>query len=235
MTRCWLLLALCLPTMAAAGLEQERQTLLAGTRPQDAGLRVELAEWVEDGASIPLDLSLAGAEPPVRISLLRDAETEPRIARLILWQWQEPLRLGLRLRLPRSQVVEVLARDGRGRSWQLRRGVRVLGSSCLTPPVGDPRAGLGQGRLWLREQDGGLELASLLRHPMETGRRRDAAGQLLPRHLLQGLDIESGGHPLARIELFEGTAANPYLRLLLPAGSSPHLQWHEADGRLYWP
>lgn len=235
MRRCWLLLALCLPVTAAAGLEQERQALLAGTRPQDAGLRVELAEWVEDGASIPLDLSLAGAEPPVRVSLLRDAEAEPRIARLTLWQWREPLRLGVRLRLPRSQVVEVLARDGRGRSWHLRRGVRVLGSSCLTPPSGDPRAGLGQGRLWLREQDGGLELASLLRHPMETGRRRDGAGRLLPRQLLQGLSIESGGRSVASMELFEGTAANPYLRLLLPAGSRPQLQWREADGRLYRP
>jgi hypothetical protein len=235
MKRLWALLALCLPALAMAGLEQERQALLAGTWPQEEGLGVELAEWVEDGASIPIDLRLSGAQPPLTVSLLRDAEDEPRIARLTLWQWREPLRLGLRLRLPRSQAVEVLARDGSGRSWHLRRGVRVLGSSCLTAPVGDPRAGLGQGRLWLREQEGGLELASLLRHPMETGRRRDAAGQLLPRHLLQGLRIEEDGRALVDAELFEGSAANPYLRLLLPPGSQPRLEWREADGNRYRP
>lgn len=229
-------LALCLGLLwavpALAGLlEAERARLLADSRPQPDGLRLELPEWVEDGAFIALTVHLQGARPPVELLLLREAEDEPRIARVRVHEWQEPLQLSTRLRLLQSQSIQVLARDAEGRSWASSQPVRIAGSSCLNSPQGDPAAGLGESQAWRRRLVGGEELASLLRHPMESGQRRDAAGQLLPRHLLKRFRLSRAGQPLMEAQSFAGQAVNPYWRLLLPADSRVwQLDWQDDRG-----
>lgn len=226
---CWLGAA-----QAAGLLEAERQALLEGGPVRQEGLGVDVPAWVEDGAFVPLTLHLQDARPPLRLVLLREAETDPRIAHLVLHRWRAPLTLTLRVRLPQSQTLEVLARDGDGRRWQVRQAVRVAGSSCLSPPTENPLAGLGETRAWLRPEGGGRELVGLLRHPMESGRRRDAAGTLLPRHLLQRLQVEGESGVLLELDAFEGLSANPYLRLLLSDTDRPaHLLWTDADGTVY--
>lgn len=227
------LLLVCLPLRAGV-LEQERERLLGGVAPRTEGLHVEVPGWVEDGAFVPLTLRLEGARSPVRLVLLRQAEPDPRIARLQLYFDASSLELSTRVRLPQSQAVEVIARDAEGRVWRAVRPVRVAGSSCLSPPDGNPLAGLGQARAWLRPQGEGLELVSLLRHPMESGRREDATGNLLPRRLLQHMTLSRGGEPLLDIEPFEGLAANPYWRLLLDkAPGALEIVWTDADGQRY--
>jgi hypothetical protein len=126
----------------------------------------------------------------------------------------------------------VLARDGRGRLWQAAQSVEVVASSCLSPSLGNNPATLGQLQGWLEAGSQGLELRSLLRHPMETGRRPGADGQLLARHLPTRFEINGAHGNLLRVEPFEGLAANPYWRLWLPAGHTPLLlRWVDADGR----
>lgn len=207
--------------------------LLAGANVQTQGLTLELPDWQEDGAFVPLTLHLQGAQPPVQLSLLRSGEDEPRIARLQLMAWREPLELSTRVRLPQSQQLIAVARDGRGRVWLAANSVAVLGSSCLSTPMGDPLAGLGQIKAWA-DGDAALELRSLLRHPMETGRRKNAQGQWLPRRLLRSFEVAAGQGDLLRVEPFEGLAANPYWRLMLPLGTGPlELRWRDADGQSY--
>lgn len=205
---------------------------LQGAQVQAQGLTVEVPSWVEDGAFVAVDLTLHGAQPPLSLSLLRSGEEDPRIATVQLQAWEAPLRLSTRVRLPRSQQLIVLARDGRGRLWQAAQSVEVLASSCLSPSLGNNAATLGQLQGWLAAGDHGLELRSLLRHPMETGRRPGADGQLLARHLPTRFEINGAHGNLLRVEPFEGLAANPYWRLWLPAGHTPLLlRWVDADGR----
>lgn len=218
--------------------EQLASELLDGAQLQPAGLTLELPEWVEDGAFVPLTLQLEGATPPVRLAILRLAEPDPRIASAELADWQQPLRLSLRLRLPQSQAVEVIARDGAGRTWRTSQKVRVLGSSCLAPASSDPLARLGETRVWAEQADG-LELRTLVRHPMETGRRAGADGRLLDERLLREIEIGDGQGVLLRLRPFEGMAANPLLRVVLPVHRQPlQMRWLDADGvqyRAHWP
>jgi sulfur-oxidizing protein SoxZ len=228
-----LLLSLWLPADANANAEvlQAEQQRLVGVA-QAQGLNLQVPAWVEDGAFVLVDIQLDQATPPLALSLLRLGEAEPRIARVTVAQWQAPLRLSTRIRLPKSQTLRVLARDGGGRSWQAEVAVQVLGSSCLTPLSANPLAGLGDWRVWQRATPAGYELVSLLRHPMESGQRRDQQGQLLPQRLLRSLALYAKGQPLLQIEAFAGLAANPYWRLLLPAEAmAVQLRWVDADGR----
>jgi sulfur-oxidizing protein SoxY len=204
---------------------------LQGREPQTQGLTLDVPTWVEDGAFVAVDLSLHDAEPPLVLSLLRSGEDDPRIARIELQAWEAPLRLSTRVRLPHSQQLIVLARDGRGRLWLVAQAVEVLSSSCLSPSLGDNGSTLGQLQAWV-EQGQGLELRSLLRHPMETGRRPGTDSQPLPRHLPTRFEINGAHGNLLLVEPFEGLAANPYWRLWLPAGHTPLLlRWVDADGR----
>lgn len=240
MKLCWVALVLFASGAIAAptAIEAQANQLLRGGELQASGLALELPEWVEDGAFVPLTLRLAGAKAPLQLLILRSAEPDPRIAQAELRDWQEPLRLSLRVRLPQSQSLEVVARDAAGRTWQVRQPVRVLGSTCLAPVSGDPLARLGETRVWA-EEAGGLELRSLVRHPMETGRRPGADGQLLTERLLRLIEIGDGQGALLRLQPFEGMAANPLLRVVLPAQRQPlQLRWLDADGaqyRAHWP
>jgi sulfur-oxidizing protein SoxY len=229
------ILSLCLVVpLSADPLYKERERLLAGGVPQADGLVLDVPEWVEDGAFVAVTLSLRGARPPLRLALLREAEDEPRIAHVELRGWHEPLRLSTRVRLPRSQALLVLARDADGRTWTVRQPVHIAGSSCLSPPVGDPAEGLGRSQAWRRLLDGGSELASLLRHPMETGQRHDAEGRLLPRHLLRELRVSGERGELMRVEVFAGLAANPYWRVVLPVEAGElGLRWRDDDGATF--
>lgn len=207
---------------------------LQGQNLQENGLRLQVPDWVEDGAFVAIELQLEGAQPPVSLSLLRSGEADPRIATLELRAWEGPLNLSTRIRLPRSQQVIALVRDGTGRVWMAVDSVEVLASSCLTPSSGNDHASLGELQAWLEAQGSGLELRSLLRHPMETGRRLTVDSQLLPRNLISHFELSGAHGEILSIEAFEGLAANPYLRLLLPAGHTPLiLRWVEVDGREY--
>lgn len=234
------LLVLLLPVSGAADewgtAAAEVRQLLGKRVPQVDGLRLESPDWQEDGAFVPLTLHLRGAQPPLRLSLLRSAEDEPRIAHLELSAWHEPLELSTRVRLPRSQQLLVVARDGTGRVWLAATSVRVAGSSCLAVPTVDPLHGLGRINAQAAVLDGtrALALRTLLRHPMESGRRLDASGQLLPKRLLRRFEVRGSRGLLLRVEPFEGLAANPYWRLLLPQEAGPlALRWEDAEGSLY--
>lgn len=236
------LLVLLLPGGAGAAqwgtATAEVRQLLGEAVPQAEGLRLESPDWQEDGAFVPLTLHLRGAQPPLRLSLLRSGEDEPRIAHLELSAWHEPLELSTRVRLPRSQQLLVVARDGAGRVWLAATSVAVAGSSCLATPTLDPLNGLGrinaQAGLLALEGGTALALRTLLRHPMESGRRLDATGQLLPKRLLRRFEVRGSRGLLLRVEPFEGLAANPYWRVLLPQETGPlALRGEDAEGSLY--
>lgn len=234
MSRWWLLLGLLgLPVWAQpwGTAHPSVERWLQGRALEPQGLTVDVPAWVEDGAFVAVDLTLQDAQPPLTLSLLRSAEDEPRIATLELQAWAAPLRLSTRVRLPQSQQLIVLVRDGRGRSWLAAQSVEVLASSCLSPPQAGASATFGQLQAWA-DGEHELELRSLLRHPMETGLRRDAQGQLIARHLPSLFEINGVHGNLLRAQPFAGLARNPYWRILLPKEHSPlQLRWVDADGR----
>lgn len=64
-----------------------------------------------------------------------------------------------------------------------------------------------------------LELELAFDHPMESGRRTDGQGVVIPAHHLVHVAIGIDGAPFAELELGPAVARNPVLTLALPAGS----------------
>jgi sulfur-oxidizing protein SoxZ len=56
-----------------------------------------------------------------------------------------------------------------------------------------------------------IEIRTLIGHPMETGYRPGAEGNVLPRNIIRRFTCRYNGEPVFSAELFPAIAANPYL------------------------
>lgn len=56
-----------------------------------------------------------------------------------------------------------------------------------------------------------FEVKLLISHKMESGQRRDAKGQTIPRDIIHELICTLAGEEVVRVGLFPAVAANPYL------------------------
>ena len=76
-----------------------------------------------------------------------------------------------------------------------------------------------------------MELRTLISHPMETGLRPDADGSLIPQNLVQSLQLAIDEQPALEVQFANGTAANPYVRLVVqPEGKELGFRWQDQQG-----
>ena len=63
--------------------------------------------------------------------------------------------------------------------------------------------------------NGITELKVLISHPMETGRKKNDANELIPAHFVQLVTIKLNGHIVIEMQWGTGIAKNPYLTCYL--------------------
>lgn len=56
-----------------------------------------------------------------------------------------------------------------------------------------------------------IEIKLLISHPMESGQRRDAMGQTIPRDIIHSLRCSWNNETVLDAELFPAISANPFL------------------------
>ncbi len=77
-----------------------------------------------------------------------------------------------------------------------------------------------------------VEIKTLATHPMETGNRKDAAGNKIPRDIIYAFSATFEGAPVFSAELGPGIAANPYIAfdLKVPGPGTLELTWSDDAG-----
>ncbi len=65
-----------------------------------------------------------------------------------------------------------------------------------------------------------IEIKTLMSHIMETGFRRTAAGDLVPRDIITSFTCRYNGSEIFRADLFPAISANPYLSFFTIAKDS---------------
>lgn len=77
-----------------------------------------------------------------------------------------------------------------------------------------------------------IEIKTLLSHVMETGQRKDAAGNLIPRKIINKFTAEFNGKPVFSADLEPAIAANPYLQFTAKVDESGTFKftWTDDDG-----
>jgi len=73
----------------------------------------------------------------------------------------------------------------------------------------------------------------LIPHPMETGRRKDQSGALVPAHFITEVTATCGGDTVFRAELGPGVSKDPYLSFQFDgakAGDMLSVSWVDSKG-----
>lgn len=60
-------------------------------------------------------------------------------------------------------------------------------------------------------KDGIAQIKALMPHPMETGTRRDAAGNIIPAHFIENVTCEHNGTVTMKAEWGPSVSKNPYM------------------------
>jgi sulfur-oxidizing protein SoxZ len=74
-----------------------------------------------------------------------------------------------------------------------------------------------------------VEVQLLIQHPMETGFRRDASGERVPRNAIHSFACSYNGSEVFRATLSTGIAANPMLRFFFVAAETGEVRFWWLD------
>jgi sulfur-oxidizing protein SoxZ len=80
-----------------------------------------------------------------------------------------------------------------------------------------------------------IEIKALISHEMETGQRKDAAGQTIPRKIIKEFIATFNGAVVFRAEWYPSVSANPYQTFFFRAVESGTFEfvWKDDDGTQY--
>ncbi len=80
-----------------------------------------------------------------------------------------------------------------------------------------------------------VTLAAMIAHPMETGHRRDAEGQAIPRDIISLFTCRYDGAEVFRADMFPALAAYPLMQFTVVATASGPIQfeWRDEKGDVW--
>jgi sulfur-oxidizing protein SoxZ len=76
-----------------------------------------------------------------------------------------------------------------------------------------------------------IEIKTLMSHIMETGYRRTAAGELIPRDIITSFTCRYNGVEIFRADLFPAIAANPFITFFTVATESGKFEFDWSGDR----
>lgn len=78
-----------------------------------------------------------------------------------------------------------------------------------------------------------FEIKTLVRHPMETGYRRGASGEEIPRDIISRFTCAYNGEEIFSADLFPAISANPFIAFFTVATESGELlfTWTDDAGK----
>ena len=80
-----------------------------------------------------------------------------------------------------------------------------------------------------------IEVKTLIAHEMESGQRRDAAGQLIPRKIIKQFTATFNGQEIMRSDWASAVSSNPFLSFFVrvPETGTFSFTWLDDDGSVY--
>jgi sulfur-oxidizing protein SoxZ len=80
-----------------------------------------------------------------------------------------------------------------------------------------------------------IVIRTLISHTMESGQRRDADGNLIPRSIINRFTVEFEGELVVDAALEPAISANPYFEIeaVVPRTGAFTFTWYDDDGSVY--
>ena len=89
-------------------------------------------------------------------------------------------------------------------------------------------------KIRVKEKDGQIWLRALIKHPMETGLRKDKkSGTNIPAHYIDELIVEANGETVFSADWSASISQNPYLFIKFTgsSGDKVRLTWKDNTGK----
>ncbi|HEX6010799.1 MAG TPA: thiosulfate oxidation carrier protein SoxY, partial [Geminicoccaceae bacterium] len=237
----------CLPpAIAATSVDAAVEELLAGrARVESPYVHLDLPQRFDYGNTVPLavavDSPMAEAEHVRRVHVFAAGNPFPEVASFHFTPANGRASASTRIRLNEGmQDVVAVAELSDGRTWLSRRAIEVGISGCSS------ETGVSVGQLMPRPEprlklpaearrDEIVEIRTMISHWMETGLRSDAAGNPIPRRIINRMVCLHGGERVFAADLTPAIAANAYLGFPMIARESAELTfiWYEDGGGEY--
>ena len=74
-----------------------------------------------------------------------------------------------------------------------------------------------------------VEVKTLITHPMENGQRKDAAGNVVPRLIVNALKVTYNDKPVMNVKLETAGAANPFMSFFVKVEETGTLKFTWTD------
>ena len=84
-------------------------------------------------------------------------------------------------------------------------------------------------RVKAKEKNGVVDAKLLIKHPMETGRRKDAEGNLIPSKHLTTVSIIYNGETVFDAHMGTGVSKDPYISVSFKGVAGEKFEVHAAD------
>lgn len=80
-----------------------------------------------------------------------------------------------------------------------------------------------------------VTIKTLISHPMESGQRKDKAGEPIPRKIINRFSAAFNGQPVVAVDLEPAVSANPYFQfeMVVPETGTLAFEWVDDDGSVY--
>jgi len=80
-----------------------------------------------------------------------------------------------------------------------------------------------------------VEVKTLISHEMESGQRKDASGNTIPRKIIKQFTVAFNGNEIMRVDWHPAISANPYQSFFVrvPESGTFVFQWLDDDGSIY--
>jgi sulfur-oxidizing protein SoxZ len=80
-----------------------------------------------------------------------------------------------------------------------------------------------------------VSVRTLISHPMESGNRRDSAGDLIPRQIINRFTCAFNGAMVVDVEMHAGISTNPYFQFdaIVTESGTFEFTWYDDNGSVY--
>ena len=80
-----------------------------------------------------------------------------------------------------------------------------------------------------------ITIKTLISHQMESGQRKDADGNTIPRSIINRFVVDFNGENVIDVTLEPAISTNPYFEFeaVVPESGDFHFTWYDDDGSVY--
>ena len=236
------------PAKAANNSDELIKKFTGGKTPGQGRVKLDLPEIAENGNTVPMTVSV---ESPMTeqshvtdVLVVADGNPNAGVATFHFSPASGVAEANTRMRLATTQDVIAIAKMSDGSFFMASKQVKVTIGGCGggTAPADQasvtrrndmadvkPRIKLDKKEA---KQGDLIEVKALVSHIMETGQRKDSAGNTIPRKILNKFTCTVNGKEVFSADFEPAISANPYIQFKFRAQESGPvvLTWIDDDG-----